>query len=325
MDYDYWCSLPDAELAANDVATVNLIVAAGLPGTESINFSAVLRRLHAWTKFVADNTDYWRSKFVPHEDCRTDAEFRMLAMITLLQRDLGVKYNPARMTGPDNARDSRDSFLHGPLTDHGGTCGSLPILYLAVGRRLGYPVHLVHTIRHSFVRWDDGNGERFNVECAGVGFRRYDDEHYRQWPEPFTEAERANHWFLSNLTPRRELATFVYDRAHCLLDNLRIEEALEAYCHACTLEPKYEPLWALATMIDRILTNLHSQRLSEMFPTPAAIDLASRIPVQPWECRMLEKARLDLHRITGLQAAQRPDEFDRMVAQGWFAFQPQKA
>ena len=247
----------------------------------------------------------------------------MMAMVTALQRDLGVKYNPARMTGPANALESRDSFLHGPLTGHGGTCCSLPILYLAIGRRLGYPVHLVHTIRHSFVRWDDGRGEYFNVECAGRGFRRCDDEHYRRWPEPFTAAERADQSFLVNLTPRQELATYIYDRAHCLLDNLQIDDALCAYSHACQLEPRYTPQWALATMMYRIFSNLRAKRLSASFPFRDAIDLAGQLPVDPSQLRLREQARLDLIRIADLHEQRRREEFEDMIARGEFRFQRQ--
>ncbi len=305
MDYEYCCSRSDDELGALDVAAVNLSVTAGLPGSESLDISAVLARLDRWAELVGINTDHWRPKFVPQDDCRTDAEFRMMAMVTLLQRDIGVKYNPARMTGPFSSLDSRDSFLHGPLTGHGGTCSSLPILYLAIGRRLGYPLRLVHTIRHSFVRWDGPHGERFNVECAGVGFHRRDDEHYRQWPEPFTEAENADAFYLTNLTPRQELAAFVGDRAHCLLDNLRLDEALEAYFYATKLEPRYKLHWALATMMHRIIVSLRSKKLSSLFPFPAAIDLASRISVETRERNLLEEARKDLHRIALLHEQRR--------------------
>lgn len=323
MDYEYWCSLSNEELAAKDAAFVNLVAAADLPGTESINFSAVLRRLDEWTKSVAHQTDYWRPSFVPQDYCRTEAEFCMMAMITHIQRDLGVTYNPDRMTGHDNCLDARDSFIHGPLTGHGGTCSSLPILYLAIGQRLGYPVHLVCTVRHLFLRWD-GGGERFNIECAGRGFGRYEDEHYCSWPVQMTAAERQCGLFLSNFTPRRTLAAFIYERGHCLLDNLRLDEALYAYKHASQLEPAYTPQWAQATMMDKIMRNLHSKRLSISFPFHTAIDYASQISVEPYQQRMLEVARLDLHRIVDLHDARQRDTFEDMILRGQFHFQRHK-
>jgi hypothetical protein len=43
-----------------------------------------------------------------------------------------------------------------------GTCSSMPVLYVTLGRRLGYPVKLVTAKAHLFVRWEQ-TGERFNL------------------------------------------------------------------------------------------------------------------------------------------------------------------
>jgi hypothetical protein len=67
----------------------------------------------------------------------TEPRFRVRAMITHLQRDLGVRYHPERKADESVFRPE-DSFLHGILHGQGGTCGSMPVLYTAVGRRLGY-------------------------------------------------------------------------------------------------------------------------------------------------------------------------------------------
>ena len=46
----------------------------------------------------------------------------------------------------------------------------MPILYIAIGRRLGYPLKLVHAHGHDFVRWDEPGGERFNIDATSPGF-----------------------------------------------------------------------------------------------------------------------------------------------------------
>lgn len=86
-------------------------------------------------------------------------------MVTVLQRNLGVEYNPESMTGPADCTDSRSLFLHGLLETGQGTCLSMPVLYVAIARRLGYPVFLVGAKQHLFARWE-GDGERFNIECT---------------------------------------------------------------------------------------------------------------------------------------------------------------
>ena len=105
----------------------------------------------------------------------------MLAVV--LTEDYGVHYDPQRRAGPASTRmddgffsDARSVFIHGLLgPGRAGTCSSLPVLYVAVGRQFGYPLKLVTTKGHLFVRWD-GAGERFNVEVTGHGLNRFDDE-----------------------------------------------------------------------------------------------------------------------------------------------------
>lgn len=58
-----------------------------------------------------------------------------------------------------------------------GTCSSLPPLYVAIGRRLGYPLKLVKSFAHLFARWDNGAGERFNIECTARQFVSHPDEY----------------------------------------------------------------------------------------------------------------------------------------------------
>ena len=77
------------------------------------------------------------------------------------------------------AADSRDLFLHGLLRPAlnpqpstlnlpRGTCSSMPVLYIAIGRRLGYPLKIVTTKAHLFIRWESA-AERFDLEGTGRG------------------------------------------------------------------------------------------------------------------------------------------------------------
>jgi len=133
--------------------------------------------------------------------------------------------------------------LHGMVGGPGGTCASMPIMYVAVGRRLGYPLKLVQTRGHLFARWDDPEGkcfgfpETFNVEGAGEGIASYDDEHYKTWPEPWTNIDETEGWYLKSMTPREELASFLAMRGDCLTDNGRLAEAVQAYEWASALAP----------------------------------------------------------------------------------------
>ena len=91
----------------------------------------------------------------------------------------------------------------------------MPVLYVAIGRRLGYPLRLATTKSHLFIRWE-GAGERFDLEATGKGMNRDDDEHFKQWPYPVTEEEIQADGYLKSLTPVEELALFLSLRGHCL-------------------------------------------------------------------------------------------------------------
>jgi regulator of sirC expression with transglutaminase-like and TPR domain len=164
-------------------------------------------------------------------------------LLQVLQEDCGVEYNPQRIYDVDFT-NSKDLFIHGMIDDqNGGTCASMPVLYVAVGRRLGYPLFLSHTKGHLFVRWEDAK-ERFNIDGSGEGFSSHPDEFYLTWPLPLTETEKAWNYFLTTKTPAQELATFLATRAHCLLDTGHADEAKQIYLVANKLDT-HNPFYAL--------------------------------------------------------------------------------
>ena len=176
-----------------DLARLNLICAADLPGSEGLDIPAELERLDAWAARVRAETDRDIHNFFknPAEFEHSEPYYRVLMLVTVLQQDLGVRYNPDRVHEPDFT-NSKDLFIHGLLQaspgqddaeevpHDGGTCVSLPVLYVAVGRRLGYPLKLATTKEHVFARWDDGH-ERFNIEATSIGLNTFPDEYYKNW------------------------------------------------------------------------------------------------------------------------------------------------
>ena len=232
-------SMPEAELAKIDIERLNMFCTAGLPGIEGIDPDACISRLDKWTKYIANNTNRWYFDYVksPREGEDSPGKFRMMALASLLQRQLKVHYNMPFTEGDYDGRDSRNLFLHGLLTGCGGTCVTLPVLYIAIGRKLGYPLFLVKTRDHFFARWDEPGGERFNVECACRGFASHSDEHYCTWRAPISQADLQRGVLLRNLSRREELASFLNERGSCLVDHLRMAEALEAYHYAYQIAP----------------------------------------------------------------------------------------
>jgi hypothetical protein len=130
----------------------------------------------------------------------------------------------------------------------------MPVLYVAIGRKLGYPLNLVATKGHLFCRWQ-GNGERFNIEATAHGLSRFEDEYYRHWPlEISAEEEKANGYLLS-LTPRQELAVFLSIRAMCLRDTGRLAEAADCFLRASQLDPVCQEYQSMARSLQQKLAN----------------------------------------------------------------------
>jgi hypothetical protein len=166
----------------------------------------------------------------------------MMMLITVLQQDFKVQYNPERITDVDFTK-SQDLFIHGMIgSGNGGTCVSMPVLYTAVARRLGYPVFLVAGREHIFCRWE-GRGERFNIEATNQGMNSFEDDYYMKWPKPISEVEvKAGH-YLKSLDASDSLAVFLASRGHCLQDTGQLAAARVAYAMAAEKSPN-NPIYA---------------------------------------------------------------------------------
>ncbi|NQU25665.1 MAG: hypothetical protein HQ567_30630 [Candidatus Nealsonbacteria bacterium] len=235
---DELLALTPEQLAKVDIARANLLCAEGLPGAEKIDIEHALDQLDDWARRVRFETDrhLYRFQRNPAEYENSEAYFRVLWVSSMLQLDFGVHYNLERVRDVDFTR-SQDLFIHGMIdSDNGGTCVSMPVMYIAVGRRLGYPLRLVTTKAHLFFRWD-GPVERINFEGSGRGLNTYPDDYYKSWPMKSTDAEVKRNRFLISYSPAEELAVFLSTRGHCLLENGRAKEALAAYTAACKLAP----------------------------------------------------------------------------------------
>ncbi len=245
---------PDDFLGKLDVGTLNLICAAGLPGAENLDVAEGV----AWLDEAARQAD-WQNrerfdKFAQNPTVYNNSfgAFCCNYLLRTLQELYGVRYNPNRITDSDfqnplcinpDFSDSRDLFINGMMNGPGGTCASMPVMFVAVGRRLGQPLKLVEAPGHLFFRWEDPQGklfnvpETFNVEGAGPGMSFYPDDFYRTWPREWKGYEKSSGWYLKSLSPIEELACFLAIRGSCLESNGRIEEAVQAFKWAAKLLP----------------------------------------------------------------------------------------
>ena len=258
------CSLPDLlalrpeALQAMDIARMNLLCAEGLPGAEGLDVERCLAVLDEMATRVRSETErhLYRFRQNPAEFENSEGFFRMIMMGVVLAEDFQVKYAPDKIASAAEAHigdgffaNARDVFLHG-LTgpERRGTCSSLPVLQVAVGRRLGYPLKLVTTKGHLFVRWEDAR-ERFNIEATGRGVNRFPDDYYRRWPFEVSAAEELEEGYLKSLSPAEELAVFLSIRGMCLRESGQSRRAFESFSAAARLAPGFRSYREMASTL----------------------------------------------------------------------------
>jgi hypothetical protein len=293
----------EAELAGLDIAAVNLACAAGLPSSERIDYDLCLSRLDYWARAVGQYTQrlmpQFRRKRYDYEN--SEAFFRSLCLITVLQRDMGVQYNPLKK-GEDVPFDTEDSFIHGILQGPGGICATMAVVYLAVGRRLGYPLRLAAAMSierkagHLFARWDDPRGERVNIEAAGRGMSSPLDDYYRTGRYAVTAELERKACLVRSMTPKEELAAFLSERGHRWLDLRNYRQAVESFAWSSALQPENRATW---NTLVKHLDEWH-QQLEQLKPRNFS-QLSLTWPVR----RFADTLPLDIERdILGLEATE---------------------
>ena len=248
-------ALPTDQLEKVDIARMNLLCAEGLRGSENLNVEECLRTLEAWTHHVERETKRNFHHFLerPKEFNNSIPYYQMGMLGTVLAEDLRIQYNPERerqlLEKPVNLQSvddentffssSTDVFIHGLLTGkHYGTCASMPFLYAAIGRRLGYPVTIAARKYHLYVRYEAGNGEHLNLEATeNRGFSTPTDEEYRTGQYPMTQEEIDGCGWLRPLDNKHILGICLLNRAHSLRSMKRYDDEISTFEQASRYLP----------------------------------------------------------------------------------------
>ncbi len=242
-------NMPPGDLALQDIAVMNLACAEGLYGAEHLNIRTCLRQLDQWAETASRLTKQNEFRFAAQARKTGNSinRWRCAALVQYLNQVVGLSYNP-RLKGrpisrPDETsqfHDSRDLFIHGLITESNrGTCASMPVLFAAVARRMGYPIQLVTTRNHLFARWETPS-EAFNIEMTDRFAEFKPDEFYRSFPSLLNPGEVERRGYLVSLTPDRELSAFLHLRALCLWNHGKLDDALVAFEASARLDPDYK-------------------------------------------------------------------------------------
>lgn len=138
---------------------------------------------------------------------RIDPDYRIRALNTYLFKVEGIKYDFADPYG----KNIRNRHINGILDSKKGNCVSIPILYLAVAQRLGYPVYAVGAPDHLFLRYVDSNLKEQNIETTGGGAYAPNKQYIKDFK--ISEKGIKSGSYLKTMTYRELLADLVADNA----------------------------------------------------------------------------------------------------------------
>ena len=278
---DELLDLPSLQRGAASPAELSLLCARGLPGGHDVASDQCLAALAQWTDLVRAETEQ-RLTRLPQGDHLTRAALetsspsrcKAQALLQTLHDMLGSDRQPASLedgtleaaVATGHPLDPRDLFLGGILepanSPHRPTSVSLPWLYLAVGRRLGYPLRLAAQDGRLLLRWE-GQNEQFTLDWqrswtespVDAPALRFNVEHPGgQLPfAPSDQVPPPSPSPMHLLTADDELAMLLSARGACLESHGQNREALVAYAQAHRLSPECDNyLLAIAQVMPKI-------------------------------------------------------------------------
>ncbi len=199
-----------------DLSLANWLIAADIPEFASMGRQSYFARLDAMTDQVkremaaiqqtgwsgADpKVSGWRCRLF----CNAMIRLRFAYAAEFRVENLNPAQSKALYAAPDNI------FLAGLLRTKRGSCVSMPLVYLVIGRRLDFPVYLVAIGRHYFIRWQEP-GYRMDIETTDTDkvCDTPDDSVYLQIEGKTRARLRGNE--LRNLTDREVVGELYFTR-----------------------------------------------------------------------------------------------------------------
>jgi len=151
-------ALPESQI---DIGIAALTIAKeAYPGLDIKTYSVKLDELAGKARWLAKGTP--------------DPETRIRVLNTVLFRHEGFRYDHE---GFAQGGRKEHYYLNGILDAKKGNCFTMPLLYVAVAQRLGWPIYPVTTPSHLFARYADPAFTRQNIETTSGG-KYFEDEWY---------------------------------------------------------------------------------------------------------------------------------------------------
>ena len=158
---------------------------------------------------------------------------RRIRILNSVLRDAGYHYDrsPFARSRPEYY------FLNGTLDTKQGICYTMPLLYIAVAQRLGYPIYPVSAPDHLFVRYADPSFKAQNIEVTSGG-KYFTNEDYIQ-SFSISQAGLANGSYLRTMSYKEFLGYMLDANAFMLSRSGNGQKAINYTELAIQLNPKF--------------------------------------------------------------------------------------
>ncbi|MBI5874301.1 MAG: tetratricopeptide repeat protein [Deltaproteobacteria bacterium] len=198
----------------------------------------------------------------------TDPDYRIRALNTYLYKMEGIKYD---LSDP-NAEKLENRYLNGILDTKKGSCVTMPLLYLSIAQRLGYPVYPVTAPQHLFLRYIDPNLQEQNIDPAGEGGYVSDDEYI--YVLQISPRALKNGAYLRTLTYRELLADLVAQNAIYWAKRGKYKRAIQYLKKCIKVDPKsadtYNTIGKVYLNYSRVLEKEFQEELAQEYRFKAA-------------------------------------------------------
>lgn len=227
-ELDRILALSDSELERVPIARINLLVAKEVFCDLDVDtYTAKLRQL-------AQELKEYNQKYV---DNPNDPDQLIRALNTYLYFHKNFRYTKL---GDANDvvslnREPTNLFLNGILDRMMGTCVSMPVIYIALGEEMGYPIKGVNAEDHFFCRWE-GNGYVSNIEATNGG-EEFTDEFYKK-DLGVTDEQLASGAYMKTLSKRELIGNFFFARASFYSATGQAEKAIDDFQRVVACNPR---------------------------------------------------------------------------------------
>ena len=163
---------------------------------------------------------------------QVDPESIIRALNTYYYKFYGIRYD----NSPGARTKRQNFFLHNTLDTRQGNCLSIPMLYMAVAQRLGYPVYAVTAPDHSFVRFVDPRLKEQNIELsASAGYSPDEDYAFNL---NISQKAIKNGAYLRTLSKRHYLGVLLLQNALAFDEQGDLDRAIRYLEKAEEIDPK---------------------------------------------------------------------------------------